>query len=163
MSAETQATIDAEGFGGHTALFSTVVSQTNFWMNHRREVPSAPFTQLLLEHGANPNARASLRKQLHPGYGIEGIHVYRDITPARVGRKIRIPEAGASGSHTAHCRVWRAALNRSTSLAADLRKQIVRYQPGENLGSPCLVHGSAGVAFWIDVACIRGTRGIIHR
>ncbi len=81
MEPDVPAAVDAEGFGGHTALFSAVVSQTNIWMNHRGEVPEAPFTQLLLDHGANPNAQASLRKQLHPGYGIEGMHVYRDVTP----------------------------------------------------------------------------------
>jgi len=87
MNVDTPATVDAEGFGGHTALFSTVVSQVNFWMNHRGEAPAALFTQLLLEHGANPNARASLRKQLHPGYGIDGLHVYRDVTPLRWGEQ----------------------------------------------------------------------------
>jgi hypothetical protein len=81
MNADAPAALDADGFGGHTALFSTVVSQPNSWMNHRGEVPEAPFTKLLLDHGANPNARASLRKRLHPGYEIEGLHVYRDVTP----------------------------------------------------------------------------------
>jgi hypothetical protein len=56
-------------------------------MNHRGEVPVAPFTKLLLDHGANPNARASLRKQLHPGYAIDGLHVYRDMTPIRWGEE----------------------------------------------------------------------------
>ena len=28
-----KAAVDADGFGGHTALFATVVSQPNFWMN----------------------------------------------------------------------------------------------------------------------------------
>jgi ankyrin repeat protein len=87
MNADAPAAVDAEGFGGHTALFSTVVSQPNFWMNHRGEVPNAPFTKLLLDHGANPNARASLRKQLHPGYGIDGLHVYRDVSPLRWGEE----------------------------------------------------------------------------
>ena len=35
MDADAPAAIDAEGFGGHTALFATVVSQPNFWMNHQ--------------------------------------------------------------------------------------------------------------------------------
>ncbi len=87
MNVDAPATVDADGFGGHTALFSTVVSQPNFWMNHRGEVPEAPFTKLLLDHGANPNALASLRKQLHPGYEIDGIHVYRDVTPIRWGEE----------------------------------------------------------------------------
>jgi hypothetical protein len=87
MNADMPAAVDADGFGGHTALFSTVVSQPNFWMNHRGEVPDAPFTKLLLDHGANPNARASLRKRLHPGYGIDGLHVYRDVTPIQWGEE----------------------------------------------------------------------------
>ncbi|HZZ39534.1 MAG TPA: ankyrin repeat domain-containing protein [Acidobacteriaceae bacterium] len=87
MNADAPAAVDADGFGGHTALFSTVVSQPNFWKNHRGEVLEAPFAKLLLEHGANPNARASLRKQLHPGYEIEGLHVYRDVTPIGWGEK----------------------------------------------------------------------------
>jgi hypothetical protein len=87
MNVDAPAAVDEDGFGGHTALFSTVVSQANFWMNHRGEVLGAPFTKLLLDHGANPNARASLRKQLHPGYGIDGLHVYRDVTPIRWGEE----------------------------------------------------------------------------
>lgn len=92
MNADEPASTDAEGFGGHTALFSTVVSQSNFWINHRKDVPEAPFTKLLLDRGANPNARASLRKQLHPGYGIEGLHVYRDVTPIRWGEDFIFPK-----------------------------------------------------------------------
>jgi hypothetical protein len=87
MNVDTPAVVDAEGFGGHTALFSTVVSQVNGWTNRRGEAPSAPFTQLLLEHGANPNVRASLRKELHPGYGIPGLHVYRNVTPVQWGEQ----------------------------------------------------------------------------
>jgi hypothetical protein len=87
MNANERAAIDSDGFGGHTALFATVVSQPNFWMNHRGQVPVAPLTQLLLEHAADPNARASLRKQLHPGYGIDGMHEYRDVTPLRWGEQ----------------------------------------------------------------------------
>jgi hypothetical protein len=87
MSADALAEVDAEGFGGHTPLFSTVVSQTNFWINHNGEIPEAPFTKLLLDHGANPNAVASLRKQLHPGYGIDGVHVYRNVTPIGWGER----------------------------------------------------------------------------
>jgi hypothetical protein len=87
MNVDEQAAVDAEGFGGHTALFATVVSQPSFWMNHRGLVPNAPFTQLLLDHAASPNARASLRKQLHPGYGIDGMHEYRDVTPLMWGEQ----------------------------------------------------------------------------
>jgi ankyrin repeat protein len=83
-----RAAVDAEGFGGHTPLFSTVVSQPNFWMNYGKGGPKvAPFTELLLENGADPNARASLRKQLHPGYGPDVMHEFRDVTPLGWGRR----------------------------------------------------------------------------
>jgi hypothetical protein len=87
MNVDAKATVDAEGFGGHTALFATVVSQPNFWMNHKGTLQVAPFTQLMLDHGANPNARASLRKQLHPGYGEEATHEYCDVTPLSWGER----------------------------------------------------------------------------
>jgi hypothetical protein len=87
MNVDEQAAMDSDGFGGHTPLFATVVSQPTFWMNHREQVPEAPFTRLLLDHGANPNARASLRKQLHPGYGIEGMHENRNVTPISWGEQ----------------------------------------------------------------------------
>jgi hypothetical protein len=87
MNVDERASVDSDGFGGYTALFATVVSQPNFWTNHRREIPDAPLTRLLLDRGANPNARASLRKQLHPGYGIGGMHIYRDVTPIGWGEQ----------------------------------------------------------------------------
>jgi ankyrin repeat protein len=87
MNVDAKAAIDAEGFGGHTALFATVVSQPNFWMNHNDLPKVAPFTELLLQHGANPNARASLRKQLHPGYGEEKMREYHDVTPLGWGQQ----------------------------------------------------------------------------
>jgi hypothetical protein len=77
MNVDEQAAIDSDGFGGQTPLFATVVSQPNFWRKHRGQVPDALFTRLLLDHGANPDARASLRKRLHPGYGSGGTHQYR--------------------------------------------------------------------------------------
>jgi hypothetical protein len=87
MNVDERAAIDSDGFGGHTALFSTVVSQPNFWINHRNLEPSAPFTRLLLDRGADPNARASLRKQLGPGYEIPGMHEYRSVTPVGWGQQ----------------------------------------------------------------------------
>ncbi|WP_109488761.1 ankyrin repeat domain-containing protein [Occallatibacter savannae] len=83
----TPAAVDADGFGGHTALFSTVVSQANFWTNHHGREPEAPFTRLLLEHGADVNVRASLRKELHPGYEIPGVFEYRDVTAVSWGER----------------------------------------------------------------------------
>ena len=91
MDPNTTAAVDANGFGGHTALFATVVSQPNFWMNYTRQPQVAPFTQLLLDHGADPNVRASLRKKLHPGYApkfdVEKTYEYRNVTPLGWGRQ----------------------------------------------------------------------------
>jgi len=90
MEVDVKAEVDANGFGGHTPLFNTVVSQPNFWMNYQGGAQVAPFAELLLAHGANPNARASLRKQLHPGYAPKydlALHEYRDITPLSWGRR----------------------------------------------------------------------------
>ena len=97
MDPDARAAVDAKGFGGHTALFGTVVSQSNFWMNftggweHSKKPLDARFTQLLLEHGADPNARASLRKKLHPGYApkydTETLYEYRDVTPLSWGEQ----------------------------------------------------------------------------
>ena len=88
----TKADVDEEGFGGHTPLFNTVVSQPNFWMNYNDRGPfEAPFAKLLLENGADPNVRASLRKQLHPGYApkydTERMYEYRDVTPLGWGEQ----------------------------------------------------------------------------
>jgi hypothetical protein len=91
MDVDAKAALDADGFGGHTALFGTVVSQSNFWMNHQGKEQVAPFTRLLLDHGADPNARASLRKKLHPGYAhrfdVERMYEYRDVTPIAWGKR----------------------------------------------------------------------------
>jgi ankyrin repeat protein len=87
MNVDAKAAVDASGFGGHTALFSTVVSQPNFWTNRSGQTATAPFTELLLQHGADPNVRASLRKQLHPGYGDEPMREYRDVTPLSWGER----------------------------------------------------------------------------
>jgi hypothetical protein len=92
MDANMRAAVDEDGFGGHTALFGTVVSQPNFWMNYQQgREQVAPFTELLLKHGADPNARGSLRKKLHEGYGpkydVENTYEYRDVTPIGWGRQ----------------------------------------------------------------------------
>ena len=87
MDVNTKATVDRDGFGGHTALFATVVSQPNLKMHLERRAQEAPFTRLLLDHGADPNVRASLRKQLHPGYGEETMHEYRDVTALSWGQR----------------------------------------------------------------------------
>lgn len=91
MDVNARAAVDEDGFGGHTALFGTVVSQPNFWMNYQQRPRVAPFTQLLLDYGADPNIRASLRKQLHPGYApkydASKVYEYRDVTALSWGRR----------------------------------------------------------------------------
>ncbi|MFN2512778.1 MAG: ankyrin repeat domain-containing protein [Pyrinomonadaceae bacterium] len=94
MDVDARAAVDANGFGGHTALFGTVVSQPNFWMNYGGGPQVAPFTELLLDPrwngGADPNVRASLRKQLHPGYAPRydmTLHEYRGVTPLSWGKR----------------------------------------------------------------------------
>ena len=85
--ADRPADVDRDGFGGHTALFGAVVSQPNFWMNHGDRPVQARFAQLLLDHGANPNARATIRKRMHPGYGDDRMYEYHDVTPLSYGRR----------------------------------------------------------------------------
>ncbi|HEU4510568.1 MAG TPA: hypothetical protein VFR78_20205 [Pyrinomonadaceae bacterium] len=91
MDPNIKAAVDADGFGGHTALFATVVSQPNYWMNFRQKPQAAPFAELLLERGADPNVRSSLRKKMHPGYAprfdTETTFEYRDVTPLGWGRQ----------------------------------------------------------------------------
>jgi hypothetical protein len=55
-----RASIDAEGFGGHTPLFNSVVSMP---AAHRRQ-QDARMTRALLRHGASREVRVTLRKFL---------------------------------------------------------------------------------------------------
>ena len=82
MNPDALAAIDADGFGGYTALFSTVVSQRNFWVNDGKGQPDeARFTRLLLDRGAEPNVRASIRQRLEEGHGGGPLREYRGVTP----------------------------------------------------------------------------------
>jgi hypothetical protein len=85
------AAVDEDGFGGHTALFNTVMSQPNFWMNFQGRPQAAPFTRLLLDQGADVTVRASLRKKLHPGYAprfdVDNWYEYRDVTALEWGEQ----------------------------------------------------------------------------
>ena len=88
MDPDVPSVIDADGFGGYTALFSTVVSQHNFWVNYGKgRCDDASFTRLLLNRGANPNVRASLRQRLEEGHGGGPLREYRDVTPIEWGEQ----------------------------------------------------------------------------
>lgn len=80
MDVNVKAAIDADGFGGHTPLFGCVVSQAYICGLQQ----DAAFARLLLDHGADPNARASLRKRLR-FVKDESMHKYRDVTPLSWG------------------------------------------------------------------------------
>ena len=82
MNPDARAAVDRDGFGGYTALFSTVVSQHNFWVNYGEGQPDeARFTRLLLDRGADPNIRSSIRARLEEGHGGGPLRDYRDVTP----------------------------------------------------------------------------------
>jgi hypothetical protein len=72
---DAKADVDSDGFGGHTALFSTVVSQAYLAGPQKDDA----MARLLLGAGADPNARASLRKQLR-FHDDERVHEVRDVT-----------------------------------------------------------------------------------
>jgi len=79
-----RASVDAGGFGGHTPLYHAVIMITG----HRDDT-----ARLLLRHGADPNARATLRKQLvdvgDPEK--EKMHEFRDVTPLGYARRFQEP------------------------------------------------------------------------
>ena len=80
--ANVKADVDTDGFGGHTPLFGCVVSQP-FRVGLRKD---DAFARLLLDHGADPNAGASLRKRLR-FVEDESMHEYRGVTPLAWGER----------------------------------------------------------------------------
>lgn len=74
-----RAEVDGEGFGGHSPLFGCVITPSG-------HPGTVAFARLLLDAGADPNARASLRKgiRFRPD---ESVHEYRDVTPVGWGRR----------------------------------------------------------------------------
>jgi hypothetical protein len=79
VEVNARAAVDAEGFGGHTALFGCVVTVSAY--RNQDDV-----ARLLLDHGADPNARASLRKRLRFADD-ETMHEYHDVTPLAWGER----------------------------------------------------------------------------
>jgi ankyrin repeat protein len=81
--ADATASVDADGFGGHTPLFHAVVS-----LGARDDAK----TRLLLMHGASANARATLRKQMRDAGEPEkeSLQVFQNVTPLGYAR--RFPE-----------------------------------------------------------------------
>jgi hypothetical protein len=86
-----RAALDADGFGGHTPLFNSVVSQAGFWMNYNKGWVQRPedarFTELLLARGADPNTRTSIRMRLGSGHGDPKLREFRDVTPLSWARR----------------------------------------------------------------------------
>jgi hypothetical protein len=82
--ANAKADVDTDGFGGHTPLFGCVITAPGTRHDER-------LARLLLDHGADPNARASLRKD-----GRE----FRDVTPIAWGEQF-----DAQGSNRAAVRL----------------------------------------------------------
>jgi len=78
----SRADVDRDGFGGHTPLFGCVVSQP-YRVGRRRDDAVA---RRLLDHGADPNARASLRKRLR-FVADDSLHEYREVTPLSWGER----------------------------------------------------------------------------
>jgi hypothetical protein len=91
MDVDARAAVDENGFGGHTALFNAVVGYPNFWMNFTggwawsRKPQETPFGDFLLEHGADPNARASFRVPVTID-GQSTFYDFRDVTPLAWGK-----------------------------------------------------------------------------
>jgi hypothetical protein len=79
-----KAAVDSDGFGGHTPLFHTVVTLA---------APDDSKARLLLERDANPNARATFRKQLRDmgDSAKERMREFRDVTPVGYARQFQEP------------------------------------------------------------------------
>ena len=84
MAADTKPAIDGDGFGGHTPLFTAMVSFAHRVRNKDPAYQGDHFARLLLDRGANPNARASLRKR---DYDDRALHAHREVTPLAWGQR----------------------------------------------------------------------------
>jgi len=79
-----RATVDPDGFGGHTPLFHAVVS-----LGARDEAKA----RLLLKHGAETNARATIRKQLRDmdSPEKERMFEFHNVTPVGYAKRFQEP------------------------------------------------------------------------
>lgn len=84
MDVNARAAVDADGFGGQTALFGAVVSYPNFWGPQISQI-----AQILLDAGADPGVRASIRHEV--GWGNKGMQEYRDVTAIEYGEQFVEP------------------------------------------------------------------------
>jgi ankyrin repeat protein len=82
--ANAKAGLDADGFGGHTPLFHVVVTLA---------VPDDSMAKLLLHRGANPNARATIRKQLRDmgDPEKERMREFHNVTPIGYANQFQEP------------------------------------------------------------------------
>lgn len=80
-----RAAIDADGFGGHTPLFHAVVA-----LGARDDSKA----RLLLKHGADPNARATIRKQLRDmnEKEKEQMFEFHNVTPIGYAKRFQEPQ-----------------------------------------------------------------------
>ncbi len=91
MDPNVRAEVDVNGFGGHTPLFGAVVSYPIFWMNFTggwpgtRKPQNSAFADLLLDHGADPNSRASFREPVNID-GRSGFRDHHNVTPLAWGK-----------------------------------------------------------------------------
>jgi ankyrin repeat protein len=79
-----RASVDQDGFGGHTPLFHTAVT-----LGTRSDASA----RLLLRHGADPNLRATLRKQLRDVGDAEAekMREFHDVTATAFARQFQVP------------------------------------------------------------------------
>lgn len=79
MDSNARADVAPDGFGGQTALFNCVVTYHAGGRDDR-------VARLLLDNGAEPNVRASMKMRL-PFAKDSSTHEYRDVTPYGWGRR----------------------------------------------------------------------------
>src|SRR5262249_48380756 len=79
-----KAALDVDGFGGHTRLFHTAVTLA---------APDDSMARLLLDHGAMPNARATIRKQLRDmgDQELEMMREFHNVTPIGYASQFQQP------------------------------------------------------------------------